>query len=401
MVIRKKENFTEEYIKSLVSDAKSYEVGDTKIRNFFCRVSPKGMKTYLIIKKVKQKPVYVTIGQAEEINLKEARIKAIEIIDELNKNKNRNKERKEENSQPTLTEFFETKYIPQYAEKYTKPKTLAENISIFRRRLKKKWGESHLKEITRDDIELMHSRIKSKDGVFAANKALTLIKHLLNKAVEWRYLEYSTATGIKPYKWKSRERFINPEEMSRFFDALEAEQDLLVKGYIYISLYTGQRCSNVLSMRWRNIDLTNKIWHISDTKNGNSLNVPLIPDAVELLTEMKRNKGSSDWVFPSEHSKTGHWFYPQKMWKNFLKKAEIQDLRLHDIRRTLGSYEAMAGVSLPLISKTLGHKSFQATEVYARMNVDSIRDAISSAVSLMHKRALESKQYAECFNAKV
>lgn len=61
----------------------------------------------------------------------------------------------------------------------------------------------------------------------------------------------------------------------------------------------------------------------------------------------------------------------------------------------------MAGVSLPLISKTLGHKSFQATEVYARMNVDSIRDAISSAVSLMHKRALESKQYAECFNAKV
>ena len=89
------------------------------------------------------------------------------------------------------------------------------------------------------------------------------------------------------------------------------------------------------------------------------------------------------------------------MWKNFLKKAEIQDLRLHDIRRTLGSYEAMAGVSLPLISKTLGHKSFQATEVYARMNVDSIREAISSAVSLMRERATESKQEESFLNAKV
>lgn len=401
MGIREKENFTEEYIKSLVSDAKSYEVGDTKIRNFFCRISPKGVKTYLVIKNVKQKPVYITIGKVEEVNLKDARIKAVEILDELNKNKNRNKEKKQEMELPTLTEFFETKYIPQYAEKYTKPKTLAENISIFQRRMKKKWGQRHLKDITRDDIEDMHSKIKAKDGIFAANKALTLIKHLLNKAVEWRCLEYSTATGIKPYKWKSRERFINPEEMARFFAALEAEPDLLVKGYIYISLYTGQRCSNVLSMRWRDIDLTNKIWHIPDTKNGSSLNVPLIPDAVELLAQLKNDEKSSDWVFPSDNSKTGHWFYPQRMWKNFLKKADIQDLRIHDIRRTLGSYEAMAGVSLPLISKTLGHKSFQATEVYARMNVDSIREAISSAVSLMRERASESKQEERLLNAKV
>lgn len=93
MAIRKKENFTEEYIKSLTFYAKSYEVVDTKIRNFFCRISPKGVKTYLVIKNVKQKPVYITIGKAEEINLKDARIKAVEIIDELNKDKNRNTEK--------------------------------------------------------------------------------------------------------------------------------------------------------------------------------------------------------------------------------------------------------------------------------------------------------------------
>ena len=96
MGIREKENFTEEYIKSLAPDAKAYEAKDTKIRNFFCRVSPKGLKTYLVIKNVKQKPVYITIGKVEEVNLKDARIKAVEIIDELNKDKNCNKEKKQE-----------------------------------------------------------------------------------------------------------------------------------------------------------------------------------------------------------------------------------------------------------------------------------------------------------------
>ena len=85
MSIREKENFTEEYIKSLAPDAKTYEVKDIKSSNFFCRVSPKGLKTYLVIKNVDQKPVYITIGQAEEINLKEARKKAVEVLDELNR----------------------------------------------------------------------------------------------------------------------------------------------------------------------------------------------------------------------------------------------------------------------------------------------------------------------------
>lgn len=70
----------------------------------------------------------------------------------------------------------------------------------------------------------------------------------------------------------------------------------------------------------------------------------------------------------------------------------FENLRIHDLRRTMGSYEAMADINLPLISRTLGHKSFQSTQVYARMNIESVRNAMSKAVNLMNDRAQASTE---------
>ena len=139
-------------------------------------------------------------------------------------------------------------------------------------------------------------------------------------------------------------------------------------------------------MRWDQIDWIENVWRIPETKNGSSLNVPLIPKAISILKSIKANS-VSPWVFYSPSSASNHLVEPKKFWKKLLSRAGIENLRIHDIRRTLGSYEAMAGVNLPLISKTLGHKSFQATQIYARMNVESVREAITSAVDLMEKRA--------------
>ena len=145
-------------------------------------------------------------------------------------------------------------------------------------------------------------------------------------------------------------------------------------------------------MSWDHIDLTNRIWHIPKTKNGLALDVPLIDEAVDLLQRIK-SETNSEWVFPSD-SKTGHYEEPKKAWATLLKKLNIKDLRIHDLRRTMGSYEAMADVNLPLISRTLGHKSFQSTQIYARMNVESVRDAMTKAVNLMNSRANKAQETA-------
>ena len=66
-----------------------------------------------------------------------------------------------------------------------------------------------------------------------------------------------------------------------------------------------------------------------------------------------------------------------------LRRANLQDVRLHDLRRTLGSYQTITGASSTIVGKTLGHKSPEATAVYARLNLDPVRNSMEKAVAAM------------------
>ena len=134
----------------------------------------------------------------------------------------------------------------------------------------------------------------------------------------------------------------------------------------------------MLAMRWSEIDWDNRTWHVADTKSGEPHVVPLIDRALEILITRKA-EGPGEWVFPSMTGATGHLADPKKAWQRILERAEINDLRIHDIRRTLGSYQAIAGASLSVIGKSLGHKSQRATEVYARLHLDPVRASIEAA----------------------
>jgi integrase len=71
------------------------------------------------------------------------------------------------------------------------------------------------------------------------------------------------------------------------------------------------------------------------------------------------------------------------VWKTVLARAGIQDLRIHDLRRTLGSWAAAGGVSLPIIGAAMGHHDWTTTQIYARLNLDSVRGAIEATVQTM------------------
>lgn len=86
------------------------------------------------------------------------------------------------------------------------------------------------------------------------------------------------------------------------------------------------------------------------------------------------------WVFPGT-GKTGHLVTPRKAWLEVLEAAGLdEDLRIHDLRRTLGSWQARAGASLQVIGKSLGHKSQQATAIYSRLDLDPVRASVEGAV---------------------
>lgn len=120
------------------------------------------------------------------------------------------------------------------------------------------------------------------------------------------------------------------------------------------------------------------MWRIPDTKNGEPVVVPLISLAIQLLDSIPR---VSEWVFPNPKSKNGHLEDPKKAWKRILLRAGIEDLRIHDICRTMGSWEALTGASTLIIGKSLGHKSTSATQVYARLTNAPVRNSMETAIN--------------------
>ena len=89
-------------------------------------------------------------------------------------------------------------------------------------------------------------------------------------------------------------------------------------------------------------------------------------------------------MFPAETA-TGHIVDPRKSWARVMKRSGIEDLRPHDLRRSLGSWQAIAGASLPIIGASLGHKDPKATAVYARLQLDPVRRSVDEAVDSMVK----------------
>jgi integrase len=135
-------------------------------------------------------------------------------------------------------------------------------------------------------------------------------------------------------------------------------------------------------MRWADVKLEDNRWDVPDSKSGRYA-VPLTPEAVAILKKrLKTRKNDSPWVFPS-FGKTGHLVDLKGAWAKILKCAKITDLRQHDLRRTLGSWQLKQGTSLPIIGKSLGHKSLDATQIYSRLDLATVSSSMATATKAM------------------
>ena len=190
------------------------------------------------------------------------------------------------------------------------------------------------------------------------NRVLALLSTLFSKAIIWGYHKgENPCRGIKRFREVSRDRFLSGEELSRFFEALDLTENPAFKDFILLSLFTGARKSNVLSMRWKDIDFERSVWKIPGerSKNGDPMRVPLGPDVLDILRR-RRAETSSVFVLPGPGAK-GHYMEPKRAWGTLLKRAKLEDLRIHDLRRSMGSWMTIGGTSLPIVGKALGHKT--------------------------------------------
>jgi integrase len=273
-------------------------------------------------------------------------------------------------------------------EKYAKIKNKYRTWRDIEYRFKKVlplWSERTLSSITKYETRELHARIGQENGKVEANRVLAYIRAIYNKMISWDWEGTNPTTGIGKFKETKRDRFILEDEMPKLMKSLEAEPNRDMADFFLLCLYTGARKSNVLSMRWEDIDFSIKEWRIPDTKNGDPQRIPLVDETLEILSNRTHLKAATTWVFPSsDGSKSGHIQEPKTAWKRILERAGLENLRIHDLRRTCGSYQAIAGASLTVIGKSLGHKSPQSTAIYARLSNDPVRASLEAAFDSGH-----------------
>jgi integrase len=241
--------------------------------------------------------------------------------------------------------------------------------------------------ITQADVQRLHASIGSK-GHYAANRALALVSVVFSRCAANLP---NPAKGIRRFKEQSRDRFLHADELRAFFKALEAEPSGDWRDFFVVSLLTGARRANVLAMRWADVNLDRGLWRIPETesKNHEPLICVLVVPVVEILRRrFAENGGASPFAFPGV-GKTGHLAEPKKPWHEILDRAGLLDaagkntVRIHDLRRTLGSWQAAGGASLSIIGRALGHKNVATTAVYARLDVDPVRQSLEAATQAM------------------
>lgn len=373
---------TKTYVESLEPKDKDYIVWDEKLTGFGVKVTPKGKKSYLLrYRGTNGKQRRPSLGvHSKKTTCEDARKEAIRRLKLISAGEDPQDTIEQAKLELTLNELFHH-YIENYAKLHKK--TWKYNEEYYNRHLRDVFGSRKLSSITQAEIATLHFKIGNTSGRSMANQIVTLLGMLFNKAMEWEHFKGNNPTQyVKKFKEISRDRFLQANELPLFLKAVDEEEPLF-RDFFYILLLTGQRKTNVLEMQWKDISFEYKYWKIPETKNGEPLVVPLVEGAIDILKERKIKSKNLVWVFESETSASGRLVDPKKAWYRILKRSGIEDLRMHDLRRTMGSYQTILGSSSFIVAKSLGHKSIKSTEIYARLNIDPVRQSMENATNFM------------------
>ena len=375
--------FTQKKLAQLPSpDAGRVTYRDTVTPRLTLSVSATGAMSFYRYGRASGRPTRILLGKWPDMTVEGARKACEKINGAIAAGEDPSAKKRAARGELTFGEVF-TRYLNEHAKPHKR--TWAEDQRIYEHDLKAKWAHRKLSEIGRDDVAKVHLA-KGLKASYQANRILALVSKVLSFArVQLGWPGENVAQGVKKFPERSRRRFMDGRELKAFFKALEAEEDDDARHFYMLALLTGARRGNLEAMQWQDVDLSRAVWSVpaDESKNAEDLEIVLPRAAVEILEERIEERADTEYVFASARNKTGHVTELKKRWASILERAGIEDLRVHDLRRTLGSWAAARNTSLHVIGKALGHKSLEATRVYSRLNLDPVREAVDGAVDAM------------------
>lgn len=208
---------------------------------------------------------------------------------------------------------------------------------------------------------------------------------------EWQWLEENPMFKVaKKKEHRGRIRFLSDEERQALLNACEQASNPLINLLVVIALSTGARFSEILYLKWENVDFKRKMFYFMDTKNKDHRAVPISSKAYDLLKQhAKVRKINTSYVFARPDGKKPmdlRW-----QWEEVIKKANLTDFRFHDLRHTAASYLAMNGATLVEISEILGHKTMQMVKRYSHLTQKHTAEVLERMNEKQFANVSESK----------
>ncbi len=351
---------------------------DDYLRGFGLCMSAKGRRSWVVQARIRRthRVRRVVLGQWPAMTVEQARAAARPLLLEFAAGR----DPVAEEPKPVVT-FGE--FIPIYLD-HAKAhrRSWRQDAGALRRYLPEGWKARRLDSFTPGDMAALHTQLGEHRGHHTANAFVRVARAMFNRARDWGYLPEATLNPCRKIEWfreHARERYLAPDEYDRLQAALDAEPIPLWRDYFQMLLLTAQRKSEVAGMRWTEIDLDAAVWTIpaERTKSKRLTRVPLTQQALDILRARAARPANSPCVFPAPQAPDTPVCVVKTAWQRIKRRAGLpDDVRPHDLRRTVASYAAADGTSLAVIGKLLNHSRPDTTQIYARLDLGPVREAL-------------------------
>ncbi len=410
---------TKRSVESLPAAATAIIWYDDKLAGFGVRIMPTGRRFYFARYRNKHgRSRWFTIGEHGRVTAEAARTMAQRILQTVAVDgSDPSGEREAFRAAPSFSDLL-NRYIVEHVERRNRPRTQSAFKSIVERDIRPALGHLKVASITRQDMHRFHA---ARSGTpRQANLILAICSKAFSLAELWEMRPEGSnpCSRIERYLENHRERFLSAEELGRLGVTLRQAETIGLPARaarpdhrtlyrrdttaaIELLLFTGCRLSEIVNLRWQQIDFDAGTIALPETKSGRPQVVTMNAPARQVLKVLEANK-ASDWVLPSASNARRPLSATvlETAWGRIRTAALLGDVRLHDLRHTVGTYAGQSGANAFLVRDLLRHKNLAMTGRYVNRADDPVR-TLSDQVGERISAAMTGRPRAEIVPLKI
>ena len=322
---------------------------------------------YLYYRDTKGRQRKPALGDRRVMNVQQARAAALQILAAVARG-----EDEAASSKRTVADLwaeYEKRWMPR-----KKPRSQEDDRGLWRKHIEPRIGAELVAEIRPSRITRLHEDMITTP--YRANRSCALLHKMFELAIKWDWRSESNPVQIDKYTEHKRTRVPTPAEIKRLLAVLHTDPDMnpYFVGLIELLTYTGARLREIMHCRrdW----IRDRAIHLPDSKTGEKI-IWLSAPAIAAIERIPVTAGNPYLICGRAEGQPMNT--PKYAWSELLEKAQVKNLRIHDLRRWYASAGLSAGLSLEAVGSLLGHRQASTTKGYAYMLDAATRAAAEAA----------------------